>query len=282
MMVAMEFIRYEESRPAAVRAMLEKRPVAWVPLGALEWHGEHLPLGLDSLKASGLCEAAAARVGGVLFPPVSWGAFNTMPFPFTFHFPAGLMTALVRGALDQLGGMGFKVIVLLTGHYPPAQVSLLRRECRRFNKKGRGLALGIPESALTHDIKYYGDHAGRWETAVMLDLRPDLVDVTALPEGMSTLERQDRAGVMGQDPHRATAEDGRRAVELITEKLCAAVEAALAEKSDRAFEEIYRAASAAVRPSFKNRLGWDLAREALDVHSLPELVKYWLWTVRKM
>jgi creatinine amidohydrolase len=279
----MAFIRYEDSRPEAVREMLRQRPIAWVPLGALEWHGEHLPLGLDGLKAAGLCEAAAARAGGVLFPAMQWGAFNTMPFPFTFHFSSGPVRQLVRGALDQLGAMGFQATVLLTGHYPPAQIKMLRRECRRYCRSGRGLALGIPESALTHGIGYYGDHAGRWETSIMMALRPELVDLAALPAGMSTLERQARAGVMGQDPRsKASVEDGRRAVELVAGKLAAAVESALAEKSDRAFEDIYRDSDRALRPSLKNHLGWDLAKEALDVHSVPELLRYWLWTLRNL
>jgi creatinine amidohydrolase len=83
----MEFIFYEVSRPAHLREMLARSPVAYVPFGALEWHGEHGPLGLDGLKAHHLCARTAERTGGVVFPPVWWGAFDTMPFPFTFHFP---------------------------------------------------------------------------------------------------------------------------------------------------------------------------------------------------
>lgn len=279
----MDFIRFEESRPEAVREALRARPVAWVPLGALEWHGEHLPLGLDGLKAAALCAAAASRAGGVVFPAVQWGAFGTLPFPFTFHFRPGLMRELVHESLRQLSGMGFRVIVLLTGHYPPAQVKMIRRECRRLCKSGAALALGIPETALTASLKYYGDHAGRWETSVMMALRPELVNLSALPVGLNALERQARAGVMGQDPReKANPDDGRRAIDLVAEKLSAAIEAALAENSDRAFEEIYRAADRAVRPGRANRFGWDLAKEAFDVHRLSDLVRYWWWTVKNL
>src|SRR3972149_4872329 len=82
----MNFVRYEESRPADLRNMISKAPVAYVPIGALEWHGEHGPLGLDGIKAHALCELAAERTGGVVFPTVFWGAFHTAPFPFTFHY----------------------------------------------------------------------------------------------------------------------------------------------------------------------------------------------------
>jgi creatinine amidohydrolase len=282
MVEAMNFIEYEQARPEAVREMLRRSPAAYVPLGALEWHGEHLPLGLDGLKAHALCAAAAEISGGVVFPPMQWGAFDTMPFPFTFSFPPGLTRVMVRRVLSQLADFGFQAIVLLGGHYPPAQVKLLRRECRRLSRSGRAFALGVPETALAHELGYYGDHAGRWETSIMMALRPELVDLSVLPP-MTTLERQARAGIMGQDPRtRADAEDGRKAIARIAAGLAAAVAAVLAERSDRAFEEVYARSARSLRPSWRNRLGWGLVEEALDVHSLAELWRYWLWTVRNL
>jgi len=273
----MKFIRYEESRPAELREVLAEAPIAYVPFGALEWHGEHAPLGLDGTKAHYLCEAAAALSGGVVFPPVFWGAFDTMPFPFTFHFrPAGIK-ALVRQALPQLAGMGFQVIVLLTGHYPASQIKLLRRECRRFNRQGQALALGVPEQVFATRLDYYGDHAGMWETSIMLAIRPEAVDLAAMPAGLPTLERLQRFGVMGQDPvSRAGAERGRQAIELISRELAQVVEQARREKSDRAFEVVYENYDHALRPSRR------LIREALDVHSLRDLIRYGWWVWRKL
>jgi creatinine amidohydrolase len=206
----MNFIRYEESRPGAMRAMIRESPVAYVPFGSLEWHGEHAPLGVDGLKAHALCEAAAERTGGVVFPTIYWGAFHTMPLPFTFHFKKSGIRYLAREILKQLAQWNFKAIVLLTGHYPGSQVRLLRKECRRFNRAGGALALGVPEQAFALDIEYYGDHAGMWETSFMMAIRPDLVDLSAMPVGLPTLERLAKFGVMGQDPiSKASAEEGR-------------------------------------------------------------------------
>lgn len=42
----MKYIRLEKSRPSQIREMLEESPAAYVPVGALEWHAEHNPLGL--------------------------------------------------------------------------------------------------------------------------------------------------------------------------------------------------------------------------------------------
>src|SRR3990172_12625313 len=150
----MNFIRYEESRPAELRNMISKTPVAYVPVGALEWHGEHGPLGLDGIKAHALCEFAAERTGGVVFPSMFWGAFDTMPFPFTLHFKRAGWTKLIRKTLPQLKNWGFKMIVMLNGHYPPSLIRLLKKECRRFNKNNPGVfAIGGPEQMFATDIE---------------------------------------------------------------------------------------------------------------------------------
>ena len=62
--------RYERLRPAELRALAEAAPLAYVPLGPLEFHGEHLPTGVDLFEAHGLCLRAASQSGGVVLPPL--------------------------------------------------------------------------------------------------------------------------------------------------------------------------------------------------------------------
>ena len=47
-------VRLERLRPAGVDAALERASVAWIPLGALEYHAPHLPIGTDGFTAHGL------------------------------------------------------------------------------------------------------------------------------------------------------------------------------------------------------------------------------------
>ncbi len=244
------FIRYETSRPAALRDMLARAPIAWVPLGALEWHGEHAPLGLDSFKAAWICERAAERVGGVVFPAMSWGAFHTLRFPFTFRFGKRALRRQVRAALDQLADFGFRAIVLVTGHYPLAQLAMLRAECRRVSARRGVAAMGISEAMLATDIGYLGDHAAKWETSILMAIAPDLVDLAALPADPMTLdERAERLGIFGIDPRtHASADEGRRALDLIVPRLAEAAARLLREGNTDAAEEIYARAAAALRP----------------------------------
>ena len=49
----------------AWRDLRERCPVAYLPLGTLEWHGLHNPVGLDALKAHALAVRCARSGGGV-------------------------------------------------------------------------------------------------------------------------------------------------------------------------------------------------------------------------
>src|ERR1041384_3443767 len=66
-------VRYELMRPRQIVAAREKCPVAYLPIGTLEWHGLHNPVGLDAIKAQALAVRCAQAGGGVVFPPLFYG-----------------------------------------------------------------------------------------------------------------------------------------------------------------------------------------------------------------
>jgi len=272
-----KFLQFERALPYQVRAMLSQTPIAYVPIGALEWHGEHAALGLDGFKAEALCRAAAEISGGVLFPPMYWGAFHTLPFPFTFHFAKRTMKKQIARTLATLAAWGFRSIVLLSGHYPLAQITMLRRLSRRFARRRRIGILGIPEQALALDLDYLGDHAAKWETSLLMALAPDLVDLSRLPEDTGSLaERAARHGIMGMCPKKhADAALGRQAFTTMTTRLAAAATRMLTE-GDRPAEEIYRA----YQDAFRRPL--IAARKALGVQSPWEIVKYLAGNIRRL
>jgi hypothetical protein len=69
----MEKFRYQEMLPNEIVARRERFPAAFIGLGGLEWHSEHLAVGLDALKAEALCDLAAKRSGGFAFPTLWYG-----------------------------------------------------------------------------------------------------------------------------------------------------------------------------------------------------------------
>ena len=58
-------VRFEEMFPWEIAAAMAEAPLCYLPLGTLEWHGEHAAVGLDALKAHAVCVRAAERSGGL-------------------------------------------------------------------------------------------------------------------------------------------------------------------------------------------------------------------------
>ena len=58
-------VQYERLRPAQIVERREACPVAYLPIGTIEWHGEHNPVGLDTLKMHALLAECAGEIGGL-------------------------------------------------------------------------------------------------------------------------------------------------------------------------------------------------------------------------
>ena len=66
-------VRYHLLRPAEVVERRKACPVVYIPIGTIEWHGRHNPLGADTLQAEGQAAACARKGGGLVFPPLYFG-----------------------------------------------------------------------------------------------------------------------------------------------------------------------------------------------------------------
>jgi creatinine amidohydrolase len=176
-------IQWERMLPAEFRAAVEALPVAFLPLGTVEWHGEHNALGLDALKAHALCvEAARQAGGGVVHPPV-YGGMGGLDKPATVHIEGegDWDNHLLRPWLERLCGefhrLGFRAIIVMTGHYGHNQQIVVRETAARMTERRQIPVLGTAEYWLAQDEGYLGDHAGIGETSLLMHLHPDLVRI---------------------------------------------------------------------------------------------------------
>jgi creatinine amidohydrolase len=196
--------RYAEMRPEELAAALAEKPLAICPWGALEWHGAHLPLGLDGLVAEAFSERLAEATGGVLLPG-TWLPITTLPHAHSISIPTAAVCAVWRALFDELARVGVKTICVVTGHYAQGHELELYRECREALKRHDDLRVlaGSPlEMLLAPELL---DHAGRKEAAQLLALRPELVRLDLFEEGGPRVN-----AVLGEDPREATAEEGER------------------------------------------------------------------------
>ena len=222
-------MRYETLLPREFEVILETAPVAYLPWGALEWHGYHMALGNDGLKAHGIMQKVADRTGGVVLPPV-WCGFDTLKladhggFPLTLEFKRETVMQLLTEYLEQLADIGFKLIVVVSGHYGPPHIAALVEAANLFTiwqKQYDTRVWIIPEYDLVTDLEYRGDHAAKWETAILMHLHPELVDLSRLDDASAG----EKGGILGEDPRQsATPELGEEIVAAIVERLSGRVE----------------------------------------------------------
>mgnify|MGYP000082528186 CR=1 FL=1 len=226
--------RYGELRPKAIEAILDSCPVALVPWGALEWHSLHAPIGLDSVKAQGICEALAARCGGVVLPAIPMGVNTIKPFkgfPHCIDFPATVASRVAEVICRQLVDEGFRIIILFTGHYPPEQIEALANGARAAAVDHLEAAIEVWSDLDFLGSDFKADHAGATETSFQMHFAPGSVDLSALPDRELSL---DEDGLTGEDPRRASGERGRQQLECVLERASARMEALIRKMDIRA------------------------------------------------
>jgi creatinine amidohydrolase len=211
--------RYERLRPDQIEAVRAQAPVAYLPWGALEWHSYHNPIGLDGLQAHGQCCALARTTGGVVLPAVYAGTDTIKPFkgfPHSVEHGAATVRALCGEFLEGLADEGFRLVVVVTGHCGAAHVAALRAAVDAFTAAHpETAALLVPSFEPVQD-RYPSNHAARGETSLQLLFDPDLVDPSRLPAGRAATLDED--GVWGEDPRRASAEEGAEILALFVER----------------------------------------------------------------
>lgn len=214
-----------------VAAALQQTQTVLIPCGAVEEHGPHLPLNTDLLHAQEVAARAAARHPVLVAPPLPYGLCrSTSDHPGTISISGAAVRLLARDVAASLYRMGCRQIIFLTGHAGGTHVAALIEAGEQLLRDFADVkvavvnVLDLLREALRQDptlVQTQGDaHAGEVETAIMLAIRPELVQGTAPAEWPAfpkfILTRQKRrywpGGVWG-DPGPATAVQGLKILE---------------------------------------------------------------------
>ena len=239
-----------------VRDLERSRTVAVLPVGAIEAHGPHLPLGTDVLIAHAMARAGAERIeaqglGAVLLPPLP---FTAAPFGAgfagTLSMTPATVTALVLDLARELTRHSFAALAVANAHLDPAHLAALAEAGTRARAE-RLLPVVCPDLSrkpwalrLTEEFKSGACHAGRFEGSIVLAVRPDLVREPArrgLAPNPASLSDAIRAGARTFEeaggprayfgwPADATAEEGAASVDALSRILADAVREGLALK----------------------------------------------------
>ena len=253
-------------RPEQIIDEMQRCPAAYLPIGPLEWHGPHLPLGVDPLNAENAAKLAAERTGGLVFPTLYWGTerertpemldwlgLDTHAYVVGMDFPANRLSSmycseeifalLVREQLRLALHMGFRLLVLVTGHAATNQIEVLKRLAVEFSAESPAKVITVlPFVTNASGVMEVG-HASLIETAIMQALHPDVVQLENLPALPEPLRNADWAVVdyetfLGNptpertiheydDPRLANAAQGRLTIIQAVEQIVMQVEEAL-------------------------------------------------------
>ena len=203
-------VQLQFMRPAQLEAAGRAFPVVYVPFGPVEWHGLHLPLGNDTLKAHAVLVKTAERHGGVVYPPVY----------FHNDFDQEHMVPMLAELFTRLRKTGFRVIIGVSGHNVQGMPAMINAALEPLLQDGELAGVGSWEMSFTDSDEAGTDHAAKWETSNIMFMYPDRVDMSTLGDEEFPLDMSHPMGIGGLDPRvHASAEVGRRNIELCADSL---------------------------------------------------------------
>jgi creatinine amidohydrolase len=194
MMAEMTWVEY-------LRRLQTEQQTVLLPVGALEQHGHHLPMGTDHFLPTAICKGVAERIPAIVAPPIAYG-YKSQPrmgggnhFPGTTSLDGGTLTLVVRDIIKELGRHGGKKLAVMNGHcenlfFAIEGIDLALRDLRfegitdlkivRFDyldfttpaTLDKCFPDGFPGFAL--------EHAAVLETSMGLHVFPDLVRIDSL------------------------------------------------------------------------------------------------------
>ncbi len=229
--------RWEDLRMPEFEAWRGQHRAVILPVGSVEEHGPHLPLGTDAFHALELARRLAALRPVLVAPPVYYGLCrSTREHPGTLSISGDTLRALVTELGREFYRQGMRFFMVLSGHAGGTHMAALVEAGERLLAEFPDIHVAICNildllrevlAARPDLVKTKGDaHAGEVETALMLAAYPHLVKGTAPAEWPAfpkyVLVRDKRrywpGGVWG-DPGPASAAQGEAILQAEAERL---------------------------------------------------------------
>jgi len=179
-------LKWEEmTAPEFIKALDVTKGVCIIPLGSIEKHGDHLPIGTDNFLVHQTAVLASKIEPAVVFPPIMFTenceAANN---PGAIAVEPNLYFHLLENLCDEVARNGFKKIILLNGH--GGNEFFLRYFVQTILGKGKDYVVYLPGMLRDENMEKkiletsFDFHAGESETSRLLYLYPKLVKMNAV------------------------------------------------------------------------------------------------------
>lgn len=229
-----------------LRDELEQKPIVLLPIGATEAHGPHLPVGTDVIISQEIARRAAWKLDDegnavLVLAALAYSVTEcARGFAGTVSIRPETSRALIVDIARSMKEQGAQGLVLVNSHLDPGHVAALQAAVEEV-RTSVGLPCCAPNPISRRWGKQLGDefrkgdcHAGAYETSLLLAVHPELVREEVrkgLPPRWHGLAEKLKSGVidfraMGSeeayfgDPAAASAQEGMRLYEVLSEMVC--------------------------------------------------------------
>lgn len=236
-----------------VEQAMKDRPIALLPVGAMEAHGPHLPLTADSIIAVEMARRAAIKlkergIASLIVPPVNFTVADFgVGFPGTISLPAETAKALLRDLCVALG-QRFRAVAIVNIHLEPAHLETVKKATEEATKAGANVCFtDVTKKRWAERLGpafLAGDHAGSFETSLVMAVAPDKVRektrislppmdglMPGLKKGAKTFAEAGGEDAYFGDPTAATVEEGEALYVALAEILALSVMEHLGSKA---------------------------------------------------
>lgn len=251
----------------------QRNGVVLLPLGSIEAHADHLPLGNDTFKVDRACiRAAALAEPAVILPALYYTEVKSMQAaPGAVTLRGEVLTGLVLDLCDEAARNGFAKIILVSGHGGNRHwISYFMTQWLALGRDYTIYYWYMPLLGKTENQKYmetpFDGHGGEAETSLALHLFPEWVKMKGAGKYAHAAPVPELCGAVtpfewvsqwpqavSGDPFPATAAKGRIFFESAVDSLRAVIEAVRQDRMTPTFQRKYQAARRA--PSWPTRLG---------------------------
>lgn len=180
--------RWDELTASDWQKALEKSNYTCIlPIGVLEKHGPHAPIGSDLIHVREWAARVTKKEYAVVFPDYFYGQiYEAKQQPGTFALPSRLIWEMLDATCEEIARNGFKKIVIINGHggnpnflrfFVQSQLERRRDYVVYFYEPGQDAALNEQVRQMRKSDPAGDQHAGERETSTLLYLRPDLVQM---------------------------------------------------------------------------------------------------------
>jgi creatinine amidohydrolase len=236
---------FQNENSFEVKEKIQNSKIAILPIGAVEAHGPHLPLGTDNYLAERLSERVAAKTGAFVLPTLPYGqVWSLKNFPGSINISNESLISLLVDIGVSLYEQGFRVFAMINGHLGNAVA--MKEAARKlysqfpdfkilylFYPGVKKVTDEVRETVSSH-TSYF--HACEIETSYMLYLAGEYVDMSRAISDVPNIplsadvtptpwEEFTNSAVLG-DATLATKEKGEKIIEVAIENMIKLIEGA--------------------------------------------------------